>query len=166
MSRAKRNPRRGAAAVEFAVLLPVFVLLVLGTIEATSMIFLQQTLEIAAYEGARVGLVPDSTDGNVEGAARQILDARNVQGSTTTVVIGLAITGGGFDGRFFELRGIDMDFMQELIDEGWFDDMGWTIEWFNLVRIEAPCDENSLFSPWFYAGRTLSADVALRWEFN
>ena len=165
MSRAKRNPRRGVAAVEFAVLLPVFVLLVLGTIEATSMIFLQQTLEIAAYEGARVGLVPDSTAGNVEGAARQILDARNVHGSTTTVVVGVDLTGSDFDG-FYPIDARNIINVRQQEEAGVYEARGWTLEWFNIVTVEVPCDENSLFSPWFYAGRTLSADVALRWEFN
>jgi len=41
--------KRGAAVVEFAILLPVFVLILFGSIEACSMIFLQQSLEMAAY---------------------------------------------------------------------------------------------------------------------
>ena len=158
MSRAKRNPRRGVAAVEFALLLPVFVLLVLGTIEATSMIFLQQSLEIAAYEGARIALVPDSTDGNVEGAARQILDARNVQGSTTTVKRGYSVRGveGVLDLRDPEDRAVFMELRrQRLLRRGNIDAM-------IQVSVEESCDENSLFAPWFFAGQTLSADVALR----
>ena len=47
-----RTKREGAAVVEFAVCLPLIVLIVLGTIEAGSLLFLKQTLVQAAYEGA------------------------------------------------------------------------------------------------------------------
>lgn len=77
--------KRGAAAVEFAIVLPVFVLILLGTIEACSMIFLQQSLEIAAYEGARVAIVPTTTSSDVESAANQILTPRHIQNSSISV---------------------------------------------------------------------------------
>ena len=48
-----RGERRGVAAVEFAVCLPVIILLVFGAIEASSFIFLKQSLNVAAYEGIR-----------------------------------------------------------------------------------------------------------------
>lgn len=69
---------RGAAVAEVAIILPVFVLIVIGTIEATSMIFLRQSLEIAAYEATRVALVPGSEEGNVLAAADGILNGRRV----------------------------------------------------------------------------------------
>ncbi len=50
-TRLQQRRRRGVAATEFAVCLPIIVLLVLGTIEACSLIFLKQTLAIA--EGAQ-----------------------------------------------------------------------------------------------------------------
>ncbi len=53
-----RRPRDGVAATELAVCMPVIVLVVLATIESCAMIFLQQSLSIAAYEGARVALAP------------------------------------------------------------------------------------------------------------
>ena len=48
-----RATRRGVAAVELAVCLPVIILLVFGAIEASSFIFLKQSLNVAAYEGIR-----------------------------------------------------------------------------------------------------------------
>jgi Flp pilus assembly protein TadG len=54
----KCRQRNGAAVVELAAVLPVFVLLLMGTIETCNMIFLQQSLKIAAYEGARITIVP------------------------------------------------------------------------------------------------------------
>ena len=79
------NRRFGLAIVELAVTLPVFVLILLGTIEATSMIFLEQSLRIAAYEGARIALVPGSDASNVEAGCKLILDARHVKGATVTI---------------------------------------------------------------------------------
>ena len=58
-----RRPKRvGAAVVEFAVCLPLIVLIVLGTIEAGSLLFLKQTLVQAAYEGAKVAITTGDSD--------------------------------------------------------------------------------------------------------
>jgi Flp pilus assembly protein TadG len=48
-----RHDRRGAVAVEFAIVAPVLLAVVLGMIELTRMIEAQNLLEIAAREGAR-----------------------------------------------------------------------------------------------------------------
>ena len=77
--------RQGAAVTELAITLPLVVLIVMGTIETCSMIFLRQALRIAAYEGARVTLVPDAEMQNVQAACDQILNARRVQGAVVTV---------------------------------------------------------------------------------
>ena len=53
--------RSGVAAVEFAVCLPVLVVLILGSIECCSMIFLRQSLAIVAYEGLRVAVKPETS---------------------------------------------------------------------------------------------------------
>lgn len=81
----RRRKRLGVAATEFAVCLPVVVLLVVGTIEACSMIFLKQSLAIAAYEGARTAIIPGATKATVEAACNQILADRKVKGATITV---------------------------------------------------------------------------------
>lgn len=84
--RRRRNPNRiGAAVVELSVVLPVFVLVVMGTIETCKMIFLQQSLEIAAYEAARVTIVPTSQVTEVENAAISLLRARRVNDATITI---------------------------------------------------------------------------------
>ncbi|MDE0864214.1 MAG: pilus assembly protein [Rubripirellula sp.] len=67
------------AAVEFAVCLPLIILLVFGTVEASSFIFLKQTLNIAAYEGIRESIKTGSD--NTEGAerAKNILRSRDIK---------------------------------------------------------------------------------------
>lgn len=55
----RRHPsrvRRAAATVELAVLLPVILVIVLGSIESASMIFLRQALVQSSYEAAKVAV--------------------------------------------------------------------------------------------------------------
>ncbi len=77
--------REGVATVELAIVLPVLVSLTFGVIEVTNLIYLKQSLEICAYEGARIALVPGTTPGNVEATCQSLLAARGVQGATITI---------------------------------------------------------------------------------
>ena len=79
-ARRSRTTRRGAAAVEFAVCLPVLVLLVFGSIEACSYIFLKQALHVAAYEGVRESTRLSSDNASGRSRAEAILDSRGVSG--------------------------------------------------------------------------------------
>jgi hypothetical protein len=65
--------------------MPVIVLIVLASMEACAMIFLQQSLSVAAYEGARVGLSTGAEAGDVTSQCQQILDDREVKAATVTV---------------------------------------------------------------------------------
>jgi Flp pilus assembly protein TadG len=51
------NDTRGASAVEFAIILPILLLILFGIIEFGFYIYNQQMLTNAAREGARVGIV-------------------------------------------------------------------------------------------------------------
>ncbi|MFN8742650.1 MAG: TadE/TadG family type IV pilus assembly protein [Pirellula sp.] len=81
-----RRFRKGAAAVEFAVIAPLIVLIVTAIIEITSAIYMRQSLTIAAYEGARVALLPKSSVSNVIAASNRILDSRRIKGATVSVL--------------------------------------------------------------------------------
>ena len=81
----RHNNRRGVAATEFAVCLPVIVLLVLGMIECCTMIFLKQSLTIASYEGIRTALEDRAVSTDVRRTSQQVLTQRRVQGGTITV---------------------------------------------------------------------------------
>ncbi len=72
--------RRGVAAVEFAVCLPLLVLLVFGSIEASALIFLKQSLHVAAYESARAAVEPGTDQRSATAAAIDILNSRGVVG--------------------------------------------------------------------------------------
>jgi Flp pilus assembly protein TadG len=72
------GPHRGAAAAEMAICLPLMVMLVLGSIETCSMIYLRHSLTIASYEAARVAIDFDATNTEVLARCQEILDAREV----------------------------------------------------------------------------------------
>jgi Flp pilus assembly protein TadG len=81
----RQQKKRGVAAAELAVCLPVVVLIVIATIEACSAIFLKQALTVAAYEGARTALAERTISGSVQAAANQILTDRKIKGASVTL---------------------------------------------------------------------------------
>ncbi len=76
----KSTNRQGAALIELAICLPVFFLITMATIETCRMIYLRQSLKIAAYECARLAIVPGSTKQNVIDQCDLILLGRNISG--------------------------------------------------------------------------------------
>jgi hypothetical protein len=79
-SKLQAGSRRGLATVELAVCLPVLVILVFGSIEASSYIFLKQSLNAAAYEGIREAVRVGVGNANAEDRVNNILNARGVTG--------------------------------------------------------------------------------------
>jgi Flp pilus assembly protein TadG len=77
--------RRGIAAVEFAVVFPILLLLVLGTVEVCQRLFLRQSATIAAYEGIRVAARKTSAASDVTERCNSILTDRRIKGATVTV---------------------------------------------------------------------------------
>jgi Flp pilus assembly protein TadG len=71
--RANRKQSRGAAAVEFALVLPLLLMIVLGTIDWGWYFFVSQIVTNAAREGARVGSLtaydPDNPDADTAAEA-------------------------------------------------------------------------------------------------
>src|SRR4030065_744019 len=77
---------RPATAVEFAVVAPIFFLVVLGIIEFGRMAMVEQVITNAAREGARVGVIDDSTRAMVEEKVRRYLASAGINGATIGVV--------------------------------------------------------------------------------
>ena len=77
--------RKGTAAVEFAICLPVLITIVLGSIEATNAIFLKQHLTAAAYEAARKATAPGRTSSDATTAATNVLTQFGVSGGTISI---------------------------------------------------------------------------------
>lgn len=70
--------RQAVAAVETAVMLPLIVLLAFGSLELSNMVFMRQTLSIAAYEGARTITKPGTTAVQADIRIREVLASRNI----------------------------------------------------------------------------------------
>lgn len=85
-----RAPRRGVATVELALCLPMLALLVFGSIEAASFIFLKQSLQVAAYEGIREAIRPGASDSTARDRSFAILNSRLIRDANVTFPLGPA----------------------------------------------------------------------------
>jgi len=81
-----RKKRRGAAAVEFALVAPLFFLLVFGMIEFGRMVMVQQVLTNASREGARTAVLDGTTLTDVQQIVGVYLAASGINGATLTTV--------------------------------------------------------------------------------
>ena len=88
-SRFKRNSEKGAAALEFAIIVPVLLLLVLGLMDIGRLLLVNMSLLSAAQQGARVSAmtanIPDSTlASSVRGAVPNAIVQLSVLGNCTS----------------------------------------------------------------------------------
>jgi len=79
-----RRKRTGAAAVEFALVAPVFFLLVLGMVEVGRAVMVQQVLTNASREGARRAVLDGATATQVSSFVTSYLTNASVSGATVT----------------------------------------------------------------------------------
>jgi len=80
-----RRNRQGVAAVEFAVVAPLFFLLILGMIEFGRMIMVQQVITNGSREGARVAVLDGATTTEVTNAVQAYLTNSAVNGAVVAV---------------------------------------------------------------------------------
>lgn len=78
--RSSRRPRSGAVITEFAIFLPLLVVLSLVPIELASMLFVKQSLRVSAYETARVASKQLGTYSEAQIYGEQVLTDRNLAG--------------------------------------------------------------------------------------
>jgi len=91
----KQKNRRGAVTVEFALIAPVFLTLILGVTEASRLFELQNQLSVAAREGARMaamdrsGLVNEgqSTNTKVANDMKNYLEAAGIDPDDVNIQI-------------------------------------------------------------------------------
>jgi len=130
-----RHRRRGASAVEFAIVAPVFFLLIFGMFEFGRMIMVQQLLTNAARSGARVAVIDGATASGATSTVSNYLEGGSVDPQDLTITItpkNLAKT-----------------------------DTGDAIS----VAVSVPYDDISwLPAPWFLGGTTLKANCTMRRE--
>ena len=83
--RRRAKQRRGVVATEFAITLPVLLLFFFAAFEVARFSMLIHTVENAAYEGARTGIIPGASATNVEAEAARILGTLGVRNATITI---------------------------------------------------------------------------------
>ena len=77
--------RRGVSAVEFAIIAPLFVLLILGVIEFGRAMMVKQIITNAAREGARRAIIETATESEVKQVVNDYLANASISGATVSV---------------------------------------------------------------------------------
>jgi Flp pilus assembly protein TadG len=80
-----RKKRLAAAAVEFAVVAPVFLLMVFGMIEYGRMVMVYQVITNASREGARAAVLDGATTSSVTASVNSYMTSALISGQTVTV---------------------------------------------------------------------------------
>ena len=81
----RSQQRDGVAAVEFAILTPLLFLIIAGTMEVCSALFLQEAITVCAYAGARTAVQRKSTQAQVIARVEEVLEERGIENGTVTV---------------------------------------------------------------------------------
>lgn len=79
------KPRRGVLTVEMAICIPIVFLILLGAIEFSRMNMLRNSIDNAAYEGARRGVVPGATATDCLNAAVSVLNAVGTKSASVSI---------------------------------------------------------------------------------
>ena len=85
LDRSVPRSRRGAAAVEFAVVSPFLIAVLLGVIELGRAVMVHQTLVSTAREACRVAVLPGTTNQDVINRATTSLNAAGIGTFTVTM---------------------------------------------------------------------------------
>lgn len=81
----RRGTRRATAVAELAICLPVIALVLFGSIQACSLMFLKHAAISAAYEGSLELAKSNASNTSVTTRVQQVLDARGVTGGTILI---------------------------------------------------------------------------------
>lgn len=81
-----RRCDRGAVLIEFAVLMPLLIIMTMGVLQTGIILFQQQALHSAAREGAREAALPASTAAEITQTARDALVGVNFADDPAIVI--------------------------------------------------------------------------------
>lgn len=84
-NRRKRKQRRGAAVVEFALIVPVMLVFTFGMIELTRISSVKESLTQASREGARVGVRPTADASDVTTRVNEELEIMGLTEASVTI---------------------------------------------------------------------------------
>ena len=91
LMRLLRRQDRGQELVEYAMLLPLLLLLLVGIIEFSIIVFSYDTIANAAREGARVAIIPANTDADVLAAVLDRALALDLEAGDVTITRGALV---------------------------------------------------------------------------
>lgn len=136
--RNKKNQRRGASAVEFAVVAPVFFFLTWAAFELMRVSMIQSAVDVATYEAARAVMVPGSKISEAEAEADKYLNYLGGRSKTLTV-------------QAFDQNG---DVQTEI------NDFTSRVQ----VDIEVPIRSSVMLLSRFFGNRTITSSTSLTFE--
>jgi Flp pilus assembly protein TadG len=105
---------RGAELIEFALVFPTLLLVMLGIIDFGFLFQRYEVVTNAAREGARVAILPGYTDGDVQARVNQYIAASGLTGTAnTTVGAPQSLTVGG--GQCITVRPVTVTYEHEFL---------------------------------------------------
>jgi Flp pilus assembly protein TadG len=136
----RRQDRHGGAVVEAAFCIPLIIVIMIGTLEVCSALYLYESLKVAAFEGIRMGVRRGGTPQEVATRANEILTSRGIVIPTNSSQYGVVVTPSSFAG---------LDAMDPI-----------------KVTITAPAVPNSLFAYTTFVSQSIKAEVTMVREFD
>ncbi len=82
--RGNGRDRRGAALVEFAILVPVFLVVLFGIVEYGQFLYVKQSVTLAAREACRIVVLPGTTKEQAIGRAYNVLSEAGISNFSIT----------------------------------------------------------------------------------
>lgn len=82
----RHDTERGAGVVEFALILPLLLMLVFGVVQFGLLFNRQQALHASAREGARIAALPSATQTDIQNRAIDALDGIPLEGTPTVTI--------------------------------------------------------------------------------
>jgi Flp pilus assembly protein TadG len=117
--------RRGASVVEFAVIAPIFFLIVLGIIEMGRAVMVSQVLVNASREGARKACLTSMTVAEVQTWVDEYLQTVGFPAGAATVTISNQTTEGGDFSTTSDLSAVESGMGVEVRVDITFADVSW-----------------------------------------
>lgn len=77
--------RRGAVTVEFALCASIFFMFIFGMLEISRYLYVQQSVQMSAYEAARAGVIPGATYADVQARGNELMAATGVDVFTMSI---------------------------------------------------------------------------------
>lgn len=144
--------RRGIAALEAAVVMPVMIILVLGTIEMGTALRAGTIMQSAVREAGRLANMKwsdmidqgDTPNAKVERDIRNFVTASGLPGSDTEFTVEITHANGPNVGQPFDIADSDNDLQMM------------------QIKLTLPYSKISLFPTKYMAGKNVSASLALR----